>query len=219
MRTSSLWGKPPTRYYKFIRTVEGAFPSMALRVAILGCSDGKFVLPAARRGHSVLAMDIDEIALFGGNKLGPAGAVHMMGLRERLRAEHLSDLVNIVHADFVEYRSRKRFHAVFTSGAVQYSRNLKHPLEKIIERLKAYVVDHGYIYVDYMLPIEHQHKERDNYPTKEAWSSFFEAKGWRLIHNRVLPPLFETAHVDNPVDHYHHWGHLLAQKTRNERES
>ena len=128
MRTSSLWGKPPTRYYKFIRRVEGEFPSVPLRVAILGCSDGKFVLPAARQGHYVLAMDIDEIALFGGTKLGPTGAVHMLGLRERLRAEHLSHLVSIVHGDFVEYRSKKRFHAVFTSGAVQYSRNAPRPI-------------------------------------------------------------------------------------------
>jgi hypothetical protein len=204
MRTSSLWGKPPTRYYNFIRMVETTFPSTALRVAILGCSDGKFVLPAARRGHSVLAMDIDETALFGGNKRGPNGAIHMPGLRKRLRAEHLSHLVSIVNADFIEYRSRRPFHAVFTSGAVQYSRNLKHPFETVIERLKAFVANQGYIYVDYMLPIEDQHKGRDNYPTKEAWSCFFEAKGWRLIHNRVLPPLFERAHVDNPVDHYHH---------------
>jgi hypothetical protein len=213
MRTSSLWGKPPTRYYKFLARVEATFPSKFLRVAILGCSDGKFVLPAARRGHSVLAIDIDEIALYGGTKLGPTGAVQMLGLSERLRREHLSQRVSIVHEDFVEYRSAKRFHAVFTSGAVQYSRNMKHSLEEIVRKLKTYVGEHGYIYVDYMLATEEKHRRRDNYPTKEIWSNFFEAEGWQVIYNRVLPPLFEAAHVDNPVDHYHHWGHLLAQKT------
>lgn len=212
MRTSSLWGPPPSRYYRFIRRVESDFPSQPLRVAILGCSDGKFVLPAARRGHHVLAIDIDEVALFGGLKVGPAGDVRMLGLRERLVVEDLSHLVTLVHEDFIEYRPTRGFHAVFTSGAVQYSRNLKYRFEEIVKRLKSFVIHQGYIYVDYMLPMNEEQKGRSNFPLKATWSSLFDVKGWQVIHNRVLPPMFESAHVDNPVDHYHHWGHLLAQK-------
>src|SRR5690554_447379 len=51
VRTASLWGTPPSRYYQLLRRVE-ADKRERLAVAIVGCSDGKFVLPAARRGHS-----------------------------------------------------------------------------------------------------------------------------------------------------------------------
>ena len=216
MRTASLWGKPPTRYYSFLRHVERSFTATRLRVAILGCSDGKFVLPAARRGHSVFAIDVDETALFGGKKTGPTGEVQMIGLVERLLLEGMSDLVNVVHGDFVEHTHTpsKRFHAVFTSGAIQYSRNMKHTMRDMIERVKAYVMKGGYLYADYMLPMEHKYIGRDNYPDKERWASFFEPERWDVIYNRVLPPLFEKAHVDLPVDHYHHWGHLFARRLR-----
>jgi hypothetical protein len=138
----------------------------------------------------------------------------MTGLSERLRLEGLSDRVKIVHGDFIDCRYTQSFHAVFTSGAVQYSRNMKYSFEQIIKKLKEPVRDRGYIYVDYMLPLEEKYKGRDNYPPKAVWSSFFSGRGWRLLYNRVLPPLFERAHVDNPADHYHHWGHLLAQRTK-----
>jgi hypothetical protein len=136
----------------------------------------------------------------------------MPGLRERLVVEDLSHLVTLVHQDFIEYRPTRRFHAVFTSGAIQYSRNLKYPFEEIVKKLKSFAVHQGYIYVDYMLPMNEEQKGRSNFPSKAAWSCLFDVKGWQVIHNRVLPPMFERAHVDNPVDHYHHWGHLLAKK-------
>jgi SAM-dependent methyltransferase len=183
-----------------------------LKLAIVGCSDGKFVLPAARRGHAVFAIDTDETALFGGTKLGPEGRVEMPGLFSRLQVEGLSERVMLVHGDFVEHRPPTPCHAVLTSGAVQYSRNLIHTLDALVGALQAYVAPGGYLYIDYMLPMEAHQAERENFPAKERWTRFFDSPGWQLLYNRVLPPVFERAHVDNPVDHYHHWGHLLAHR-------
>lgn len=211
-KTSSLWGNPPKRYYKFLKLIEGQFNTKPLRIAILGCSDGKFVVPAARRGHCVFAIDVDGIALFGGEKIGPSGKVHMPGLIDRLRIEGLQDLVQVVNGDFVEHIPDVQYHGVFTSGAVQYSRNLKHAMSKIVSSIQAYVMPSGYIYIDYMLPMEERYKDRDNYPGRERWQQFFSTSEWRILYNRVLPPVPEKAHVDLPVDHIHHWGHLLAQK-------
>jgi SAM-dependent methyltransferase len=219
MRTSSLWGTPPSRYYNFLRKVESGFRAKRLRVAILGCSDGKFVLPAARRGHFVFAIDIDGVALFGGMKNGPTGETYVSGLRERLRLEGLLNSVQVVHGDFVEYSPKIGFHAVFTSGAIQYSRNLKHPMKSIVGKVKDYTIEGGYLYIDYMLPLDDKYRGRDNYSTKREWKSFFEPTKWEVIYNRVLPPVFERAHVDNPVDHYHHWGHLLVRKSGHQRQA
>src|SRR5262245_20787117 len=65
-------------------------------LAVLGCADGKFVLPAARLGFRVLAIDIDEIALYGGPKPGVGGTVTMPGLVARLGKEKLRPLLHVV---------------------------------------------------------------------------------------------------------------------------
>lgn len=216
-KTASLWGRPPSRYYNFLKRVESYFPSQQLEIAIVGCSDGKFVLPAARRGHRVFAIDFDEVALFGGTKVGPTGNIYMPGLVTRLKMENLLDRVQVVHGDFVEYSPARPAHGVFTSGAVQYSRNMKHSMVDMVRALQAYVMQEGYFYIDYMLPMEAKYQGRDNYPDRERWNEFFSTGEWNIIYNRVLPPVFEAAHVDKPVDHYHHWGHLLVQRKVSER--
>lgn len=217
-KTSSLWGRPPTRYYDLLKRVEQSFPNCSLAVAIIGCSDGKFVLPPARRGHKVLAIDIDEVALYGGYKTGLLGETYMPGLVSRLRTENLSDRVEVVLGDYFETHPTRKFHAVFTSGAVQYSRNQKHSMSHMVSCLQDSVKGGGFFYADYMLPMEEMYKGRDNYPAKHRWSEFFIKDGWRIIYNRVLPPQFEKAHVDKPVDHYHHWGHILAHHTKEVRK-
>jgi hypothetical protein len=214
MKTSSLWGAPPTRYYSFLKRVEQHFHSQPINVAILGCSDGKFVVPAARRGHTIFAIDVDEVALFGGVKEGPQGRVHMPGLVTRLEAEGLLDRVQVVYGDFVSHRPVVPSEAVFTSGALQYSRNLIHTMDQMVQSVQLYIKPEGYLYVDYMLPLEEKYEGRNNYPGRATWSSYFSDDQWQVLYNRVLPPVFESAHVDNPLDHYHHWGHLLVHRLR-----
>ena len=63
MKTRSCWGDPPSRLYRFIRTIKPEFPHSA-RVCVIGASDGKFVLPFLRNGFHVTAYEIDDIALF-----------------------------------------------------------------------------------------------------------------------------------------------------------
>src|SRR5258705_6904471 len=54
--TSSLWGKPPSRYYALLRRAESSKRGGRPHLAVLGCSDGKFVLPTARGGFTVMAL-------------------------------------------------------------------------------------------------------------------------------------------------------------------
>lgn len=212
MKTKSLWGFPPSRFYRFLKRVEDSFESKSLNICILGCSDGKFVLPAARKGHKVLAIDIDTIAIFGGEKVGPEGKVFMEGLMSRLKKEELSPFVKVANSDFMEYQFRGTFHAVFTSGAINYSYNLKHRIETIIEKIKFLVRFNGFLYFDYMLPFEEIHNTRKNYFKKGELVNYFNDGNWAIIYDKVIPPLLEKAHVDNPHDHYHHWGHMCLKR-------
>lgn len=214
MRTRSLWGSPPARYYRFIKLVEESIVARPLAVSILGCSDGKFVLPVARKGHRVLAVDIDEVALFGGLKACPTGQVRMAGLVNRLQAEGLEENVHVVHGDFVEYSPTQQSHATFTSGSIQYSYNLKHRLAELVQRIQDYVAPGGFVYIDYMLPLEEKHLARENFIRKGGLAVYFPKDTWTVRYDRVLGPLFEKGHVDNPADHYHHWGHFCARRGR-----
>ena len=78
----------------------------------------------------------------------------------------------------------------------------------------SFVRPRGYLYIDYMLPMEQKHRERENFFARGALHALFPATEWHVLYDRVLPPLLEKAHVDNPVDHFHHWGHLLARRQR-----
>lgn len=213
MKTTSLWGAPPSRYYRFMRRVERHYGgSGRLRFAVLGCADGKFVLPAARRGHDVLAIDLDATALFGGVKASPQGEVFMPGLVWRLERENLGRRVKVIRGDFARDAPVRPCEAVLTSGALQYSFNTPNPMDRMVERVKKYVVSGGFLYVDYMLPYEAKYRGRPNCPTREVWASYFPRPEWAVLSHRVLGPVRDRAHVEFPVDHYHQWGHLLAQK-------
>lgn len=56
MKTSSLWGQPQSRYYSYLARIEAAEATKAPALAVIGCADGKYVLPAARKGFDVWAV-------------------------------------------------------------------------------------------------------------------------------------------------------------------
>jgi hypothetical protein len=212
LKTASLWGPPPSRFYRFLESVivsSGANPELA----IIGCADGKFVLPAARKGFKVLAIDIDAIALYGGVKPGLDGEVVVPGLVSRLEVEGLLSNVEVVCDDFTSIDPRPSA-AVFTSGSLQYSYNLPKSASELLACLMTFVAPQGLLYIDYMLPYETKYIGRPNCPDAEWWrKKVRELNGWRVLHHRVLPPTRDRAHVEFPVDHFHQWGHVLLRRS------
>ena len=65
MKTKSIWGNPPTRLYKLINLAKEKWGTN-FSACIVGCSDGKFLMPFAREKIKVTGYDIDDIALYGG---------------------------------------------------------------------------------------------------------------------------------------------------------
>lgn len=213
-RTRSLWGSPPSRFYRLLKRAKTRRnDSGVLSLAVLGCADGKFVVPAARLGFEVLAIDLDEIALYGGMKRSGSELVSVPGLVRRLELEGLEDRVVVECTDFTSYTPDRRYDVVLSSGAVQYSFNSKYCMNDLVSSFATYPNRQGLLYVDYMLPYEEKYKDRDNCPDASWWRSYFtHHPEWRVIYNRVLPPTLDRAHIEYPVDHYHQWGHLLAER-------
>lgn len=214
-KTKSLWGEPPSRYYRFLKKLQETEKcGSKYTLAVLGCADGKFVLPAARKGMSVLAIDLDGIALYGGKKEGVGGLVNMPGLTSRLVDEGVNSFVEVKHEDFTNVRPAK-CSGVWVSGAIQYSNNSNLKASDIISKVLGFVAPAGLVYIDYMLPYEDKYKGRLNCPTQEWWRNYVSSLStWEVLSHRVMPPTLDLAHVEFPVDHYHQWGHLFMKRKR-----
>lgn len=214
MKTASLWGPPPTRFYRFLRLLESELSLGQRRIAVLGCADGKFVLPAARRGYDVLAIDVDRIALFGGTKEDQSGTVRIPGLASRLLSEGLDKGVTIRCGDFVALRPECDLSpAVLTSGSIQYSLNMPRTAEELLNAALGYVAPGGFFYIDYMLPYEDKYKGRPNCPDWSWWQSTLDRlTGWRILHHRWGRPVLDPPHVEFASPHFHQWGHALLRR-------
>jgi hypothetical protein len=148
MKTKSLWGSPPGRFYNFLRRVETVVRERPLIIGILGCADGKFVLPCARRGHHVLAVDIDRVSLFGTSADGHQGTEQSAGLVHRLKKEKLEKYVSVFCGDLATFFPSKRCHAVFSSGTINYITDNQDNVSDMINRISTFVGDGGFIYFD-----------------------------------------------------------------------
>jgi len=236
MKTKSIWGNPPKRLYQFIKLAENDFGGN-INACIVGCSDGKFLLPFARKHYKVVGYDIDKIALCGGNKLFPIvnkkvkynydksfiskkyelETKKVPGVIERLKQEELNKYAKIQRRDFYKSKNKERFNAVFTSCSLHYSINKDLTLEEKTKKLQDIVAKDGYLYIDYMIAIEDsdygKYSANKFYRTGEMAKYF--GKEWEIIHVRKnSKPTFEGAHVDCVIDHFHRFGYILAKKVK-----
>ena len=235
-KTKSIWGNPPKRLYKLINLAEQSFDNN-FSSCIVGCSDGKFLMPFARKGHLVVGYDIDNIAMFGGEKDFPIRNDNhkykysndfvsinyplekrkVAGLKERLDIEHLSHKAKIELLDFYKNTPNEKFDVVFTSCSLHYSVNSCFNLQEKIEKLQSIVNINGYLYIDYMMAIEEN--DYSKYPKEKFFRkgeilNYFE-DNWEIIHLKENNfSSFEAAHVDCTIDHFHRFGYILARRLK-----
>jgi hypothetical protein len=234
MKTKSIWGNPPKRLYKLINIAEKEL-GKNYTACIVGCSDGKFLMPFARRYTMVVGYDIDDIALNGGKKLFPIIETkkkyeysklfvskefkfqerRVIGTIERLKIEGLEKYSKIEKRDFYRNIPNERFDVVFTSCSLHYSANKDFTLEEKTKCLQCIVNKKGFLYMDYMMAIDEDDYEK--YPSSKFFRKneilkYFD-NSWRIISFRENhKPTFEGAHVDCVYDHFHRFGYILARK-------
>lgn len=240
MKTKSVWGNPPKRIYNIMRKLESEKDK--LQVCIVGCSDGKFVMPFARKGHHVTGYEIDDIALYGGKKVFPvprksiekkkyipsdtkpkfreleSEEKEIQGLIKRLNIEKLKDSVTIIKDDFYRSNTEKEFDLIFTSCSIQYKTNRDLGLETMLNKLKQPVKVGGYLYMDYMMPLEDRHDWKSELFLRTGQIyNYFDKNMWEIVYCKELKePVFEAAHADRPSDHFHRFGYVLARRLKYE---
>jgi MoaA/NifB/PqqE/SkfB family radical SAM enzyme len=234
MKTKSIWGKPPTRLYRLINLGKKQFNN-DFTACIVGCSDGKFLMPFARENIQVTGYDIDDIALYGGTKLFPLNdksvkyeyssdfvskeyeleEKQVIGVIDRVKLENVENFVSLEKRDFYKNVPQKKFDIVFTSCSLHYSANKNFSLEDKTKKLQNIVKDNGYLYIDYMMAIDEN--DYETYPSNKFYRkneilNYFDSN-WKVVSFRENhSPSFEAAHVDCVKDHFHRFGYILAKK-------
>lgn len=240
MKTKSIWGAPPKRLYKLIKLAEENLEPN-FKSCIVGCSDGKFLMPFARKKHFITGYDIDDIALFGGEKEFPIiekkishkynkefvssdfnlETKRVVGLCERIEIEKLNKYTNIKKCDFYKNVPNEQYDVVFTSCSLHYSVNKDFTLEEKTKMLQNITKNNGYLYIDYMMAIDE--KDYVNYPKNKFYrkgeiAKYFGPEWEILSYKENNNPSFEGAHVDCVKDHFHRFGYILAKKKQCEKE-
>lgn len=234
MKTKSIWGNPPTRLYKLINRAEHKW-GKNYKACIVGCSDGKFLMPFARRKTIVVGYDIDDTALHGGIKAFPIVKdkvryvykpdfistkynledKKVLGTLDRLKLENIENFAKIEKRDFYRDVPNEKFDVVFTSCSLHYSANKDFTLEEKTHKLQDVVNIDGYLYMDYMMAIDENDYEK--YPNSKFYRKneilkYFN-NNWEIIYFRENHnPTFEGAHVDCVYDHFHRFGYILARR-------
>ncbi|MFJ9420031.1 class I SAM-dependent methyltransferase [Streptomyces sp. NPDC101227] len=205
---SSLWQETRTFFPIFLDLVD---VRQLKSVCVVGASDGKFVLPLARRGVHVLAVERNKTALDGGPVVlpGPTEAT-MRGLRQRLADEGLSGQVEIVEADILDLPDElDAVDAVWTSCSWHYSINHRRPLADFITAMKHLCRPHGGLFgAEYMMPVAPRHLACEHYPEEGEMRRFFP--DWEIDWEAYTPPFREAPHVEQLHEHTHRMGLLIA---------
>lgn len=209
MVTASAWEDTRTFFPLFLNQIERRG---ARSVGVVGASDGKFVLPLARRGIQVIAIECNQTAVDGGPVTvpGPVETV-MPGLRERLAEEGLTDRVTIVRVNVMDIAEELTADAVWTSCSWHYSINHGRPLAEFINAMSQLCRPNGGILgAEYMMPVEPRHFAIEHYPGEGQVRGYLS--GWQVDWETYTPAFVEAPHVEQLTEHVHRMGLIIATR-------
>jgi SAM-dependent methyltransferase len=212
MRTSSLWEHTISFFPQYLASLK-EHTSPGATIAVVGASDGKFVLPLAAAGYRVVAIERDPIALHGGEIRLPGDiSARATGLIARLNAEDLHDRVEVTERDFLaDGPCCGPCDAVWTSCSWHYSMNHHRPLAEFISRMQQLVRPGGVFGAEFMMPTEQRHFLTEHYTSPERLSHHFTGE-WTIVLTLRTSEFTERAHIGQLHDHTHRMGLLIAQR-------
>ncbi|OLE22059.1 MAG: hypothetical protein AUG49_20290 [Catenulispora sp. 13_1_20CM_3_70_7] len=191
--TDSTWQVTRTFFPLFTRQCE---LDRVRTVAIVGAADGKFVLPLARAGTRVTAIDCDRDALDG--------------LRHRLAVEGLTKRVEIISGDVLGLINFVVHDAVWTSCSWHYSRNHRRPLKEFVNALEQLCAPHGLFGAEYMMPIKPRQQHIEHYLPEGRIRAYMP--DWHPIWETYTPVFNEAPHPGQPEPHQHRMGLFIGRR-------
>lgn len=210
LRTRSMWGPTHRRIYNYLDLLEAS--GLERSLCVVGSSDGAEVLPAAKRGFQVRAIDIDPVALRGGAVRINEQEFSVKGLQHWLEIDGTSENVEVIERDFMDIVSDRLFTGVFASGVIHYETNMKYTPENMIRKLQSFVAIGGIILIEYIHPSEDANNDPTRYYlTASQIAQWFQNPDWYIRSNKVKA-YADTPNPRNPRHHTTTWGKLYATK-------
>lgn len=207
MQTASLWA---TKTFFPLFTRELAQRGCR-SVAVVGASDGRFVLPLALAGYRVIAIERNATALHGGPVKLPGDVdTTMLGLHQRLALEGVKGRVEVIEGNLCELGDLPVCDAVWTSCSWHYSLNHHRPLRVFTDRMQALCVTEGLLGAEFMMPVEPRHESIEHYLAEGEVRRYFP--NWPVVWETYTPPFPEAPHVEQLAPHTHRMGLLIAQR-------
>jgi SAM-dependent methyltransferase len=210
MLTASVWEGTLTFFPLFQALIR---EREVQTVCVVGASDGKFVLPLARQGVRVVAIERNQTAIDGGSVILP-GPVEttMPGLRKRLAHEGLTGRVEIVQADLLALTEPiPPVDAVWTSCSWHYSDNHRRPVADFIGVMRQLCRPGGGVFgAEYMMPVEPRHFTIEHYLSEGCVRAFLS--DWGIEWEAYTPPFVEAPHLEQLSEHVHRMSLIIATR-------
>lgn len=211
LKTKSVWPYPKPRFFKFLNKIE--VDNLPKNLCVIGCADGTYVLPAAKRGFDVTAIDIDTEAINGGADILIDGLYYKnIGLRKRLELEtDIVDKVEIFNIDYMDYTPTKTFSLIFTSGSLHYDNNSKYSIHELISKMLSMLSINGILLLEYI----HQSSpsERHFLNKKQVDELFEKFDNVEIISHKVKKYIEKPNSRDNTI-HEISWGRVYVKKVK-----
>lgn len=198
LKTKSIWGYPNQRFFRFLNMISKS--GLPKTLCIIGCSDGRYVIPAAKRGFKFRAIDMDNKAIFGGVINKNQKTLEIEGLLSRVCKERVSKLVKIVPKDFMKDKCKKKYSGVFTSGSIHYDENKIYTPQSIIDKIKSYVSIGVFLLIEYIYRSEFRKDLSKHYFTKEEMENLFRDNSFKITSHK-LKRYIEPPNPANPLVH------------------
>lgn len=207
MKITSVWETTRTFFPLFLSEIK---KKGAKSIAVVGASDGKFVLPLAEAGIHVVAIENNPIAVNGGTYVShDLGELKLAGLRNRLKSENLLDMVEILEYDLLKLATATiDVDAVWTSCSWHYSINHHMPVGTFISQMCGLLCPGGLFGAEYMMPVAPIHFNGGHYMQLGELATYFDRDN--IIWDLSTQPFIEDSHVDQPQKHIHQMGFLVA---------
>ena len=188
---TSYWGDTPSTIIR-----NQASTLVGKTVLDIGAGDGRNALYLASLGYAVTALDLSETGL--------------RNLTQKADAQGISDRIETVTANFVDWKPTQTFDNVITNFTFHFvgSANIDQCLEKMIALTNPGGIN---IYDDFTPNGPLAKTNPENYISETRLHEFYKENGWQMLHSAVKPVqtmTFETP--DRP--HLHEAISLVAQK-------
>lgn len=212
--TKSVWQETKTFFPLFFHYLIDTLPDGGT-ICIVGASDGRYVIPLAKEGYLVTAIESDPILINGGVVTGPNDTEIMItGLRKRLDTEDVTAKVKIINNNFLEINFPLLGDAIFTSSTWDCSINHSQPLRKYIEKMQKIVKIGGVFCAEYMMPCEPHHYTVEHFLEEKAINEYFNSEKWEIVEEFYTPIFKDKPHIGKITPHNHRMGYFMAIKLK-----